>query len=335
MKKRKILVIRFSAIGDIVWTSPAIRCLKTQLPDIELHFATKSQYREMVENNPYIDKIHYLDNDLNALIKNLQKEQFEYVVDLHKNLRTSIIKFRLGKKSYSYSKMSLKRWLFVNFKLPIMQNIHVADRYLQAISPLGIISDNGGLDYFLGKEDEVLMQDLPISHQKGYVVFIIGASTFTKKLPLKKMIEMCEAIDRPIILLGGNEEIEMAKELEKVFQNHASKVVIYNGCGKYRLNQSVSIAEKAQIIVGHDTGLTHIMAAFKKTIYGIYGGTSTLGFFPYQTDFIPIENNNLSCRPCSKSGRDNCPEGHFKCMNDLVFNFNLPEFDEKLILNNE
>ena len=76
---KKVLVIRFSSIGDIVWTSPVIRCIKNQIPGVELHFCTKLQYKSMVEANPYIDKVHYLEDSLSVLIKDLKKEKFDFI----------------------------------------------------------------------------------------------------------------------------------------------------------------------------------------------------------------------------------------------------------------
>ncbi|TAF63763.1 MAG: lipopolysaccharide heptosyltransferase family protein [Cytophagales bacterium] len=328
-KKKKILVIRLSAIGDIVWTSPSLRCLKTQLPNVELHFCTKKQYQSMVENNPYLDKIHYLEDDLNTLVKTLKAEQFDTVIDLHKNLRSAWIRWHLWKKSYSYSKKSFRRWLFVNFKLPVMTTLHVAERYLEAIKPLGIVDDGKGLDYFLSEKDSVSKEKLPITHQNGYTAFIIGASTFTKRLPMNKMIELCQKINMPIMLLGGKEELSTGNELVKAFEQPEMKAkcqtVIYNACGIFSLNESVFLAKQAQFVFGHDTGLTHILAAYKKKIYAIYGGTSTIGFYPYRTDYYAIENKNLRCRPCSKSGLDSCPKKHFKCMQDINFDFELSQ----------
>ena len=74
-KVKKILIIRFSSIGDIAWTTPVIRCVKQQIAGIELHYCTKIQYKSMVEANPYIDKLHYLETSLGALIKELKKKK--------------------------------------------------------------------------------------------------------------------------------------------------------------------------------------------------------------------------------------------------------------------
>ena len=88
----KFLIIRFSSIGDIVLTSPVVRCMKKQLHEAELHFLIKPQFASVMANNPYIDKIHVLQKDWKAMIEELKKEGFDYIIDLHHNLRTLRVK---------------------------------------------------------------------------------------------------------------------------------------------------------------------------------------------------------------------------------------------------
>lgn len=129
----KVLVLRFSSIGDIVLTTPVVRNLKQQLSGAEVHYCTKSQFRILLENNPYVDKAFYLDKSLNNLIDELKKENYDYVIDLHNNLRSSIIKWRLGKKSFTFDKLNLKKWLLVNLKVNKLPSLHIVDRYMATV----------------------------------------------------------------------------------------------------------------------------------------------------------------------------------------------------------
>jgi len=104
----RLLIIRFSSIGDIVLTTPVIRCVKQQIPGVEIHFLTKLSMKEVTEANPYIDHFHYLDQDINALIPALEKQSFDAVIDLHHNQRTWRIKRALGVKAFSYKKLSIQ-----------------------------------------------------------------------------------------------------------------------------------------------------------------------------------------------------------------------------------
>ena len=334
----KLLVIRFSSIGDIVLTTPIIRVLKTQLENAEVHFVTKIKFQSLLEANPYLDKVHYLEHSITDLIGQLRKEKFDCIIDLHHNLRTWIIKTSLGVNAYSFDKLNYEKWLIVNFKINRLPNQHIVDRYLDVVKPLGIKNDALGLDYFIPDRDVVPLEWLPETHRDGYVVYAIGAQHATKRLPLHRMIELCDKINKPIVLLGGVEDELMGEEIEFFFKRNENsayyesglkelnkKTVIYNACGKYNINQSASILKNASYVFTHDTGLMHIASAFKKEIFSIWGNTIPgFGMYPYRTKFTVLENTKINCRPCSKIGYKHCPKGHFKCMNEVVLDFYLP-----------
>jgi lipopolysaccharide heptosyltransferase II len=317
----KILIIRFSSIGDIVLTTPVIRNLKQQIPDSQIHYCTKARFKNIVENNPYLDKVFYLENDLSGLIKQLKAEQYDHIIDLHNNLRTRIIKWRLGTKSHSFNKLNFKKWLFVNFKINLLPKVHVVDRYMDTLNNLNIKNDQKGLDYFIPAQDEVSPSRFPEEYRHGYIAFAIGAQHYTKKLPPDKIIELCEKIDQPVILLGGKDDEEAGKYIESYFLRKNKSFRVYNACGKFHLNESASIINNALAVYSHDTGLMHIAAAFKKPVFSIWGNTvPDFGMYPYLTDFEILERKDLNCRPCSKIGFNKCPQGHFKCMNEIDLN---------------
>jgi ADP-heptose:LPS heptosyltransferase len=316
---KKILIIRFSSIGDIVLTSPVVRCLKEQAPTFEIHFLTKKSFKSILENNPNITKVYTIDKDVNEIIGDLKKENYDEIIDLHNNLRSLEVKLKLRKASSTFKKLNFEKWMIVNFKRNLSLT-HVVDRYLQTVEHLGIKNDYKGLDYFIPLSDEINIASLPFSHQKGYVGFVIGAKHFTKQLPEEKIISICKTINMPIILLGGKEDVERGEKIEA-----AVGTIVYNACGKFNLNQSASIIKQASKVISHDTGLMHIAAAFKKEIISVWGNTvPVFGFTPYLPGVNSkiIEVKGLSCRPCSKIGYAKCPKGHFKCMN----NINVDEF---------
>ncbi|GAA4357278.1 glycosyltransferase family 9 protein [Hymenobacter saemangeumensis] len=319
----KILVLRFSSIGDIVLTTPVVRALKQQVPGAVVHFATKPGYRGLLEPNPYVDKVHVLSGSLKDLVRELKAERFDFVVDLHHNLRTSLIKLQLGVKSSSFDKLNWQKWLLVNFKVSRMPAVHIVQRYLAAAAPLGVKDDGQGLDYFIPSHEEVDLATLPAAFQTGYVAVAIGAQHATKRLPLEKLVELCQQLaPRPIVLLGGPEDEEMAEALMRQVQAAGAPERIHQGCGRYRLHQSASLLRQARFVVSHDTGLMHIAAAFQKPIYSIWGNTvPEFGMYPFRTAFEVLEVPGLPCRPCSKIGYAKCPQGHFRCMREQHLDF--------------
>lgn len=318
----KFLIIRFSSIGDIVLTSPVVRCLKKQVPGAEIHFLVKPQFRAVVANNPYIDKIHTLQQDWDRMIADLKAEAFDQVIDLHHNLRTLRVKRALKLPAYSFNKLNIEKFIFVKLKWNIMPKVHIVDRYLDTVKSFGVVNDGAGLDYFIAPHEEVAQKDIPASHQAGFIALVIGASFYTKKLPVYKLQELCRKIDHPIMLLGGKEEFAEGEEIRKV-----DDIKIYNACGKFSLNESADLVRKSKLVIAHDTGLMHMAAALKKQVIAVWGSTTpSLGMVPYYGQnhllargipYDDIQVHKLWCRPCTKIGRHRCPQGHFKCMKKI------------------
>ena len=137
----RLLFIRFSSIGDIVLTTPVIRCAKQQIPGVEIHFLTKLSMKEVTEANPYIDHFHYLDQDINVLIPTLKKQSFDAVIDLHHNQRTWRIKRALGIKSFSYKKLSLQKIILTTLGIDLLKKEHITKRYMDSVKSLGVVDD--------------------------------------------------------------------------------------------------------------------------------------------------------------------------------------------------
>lgn len=318
----KFLIIRFSSIGDIVLTTPVIRCLRKKYPGDEIHFLTKYAFKNILAGNPYITRIHTLGDSFELMLHELETEGYDYIIDLHHNLRTLRIKKHLkGVKSFSFNKLNIEKFILTGFKINTLPDKHLVDRNFECIRPLGVDNDGMGLDYFIPAIDQVKESDLPTSHMHGYIAVVIGAALATKKLPLHKLKELCTAIDHPVILLGGKEDYEDGKAIAAV-----DEIKIYNACGKFNLNESADLVKKSKLVITHDTGLMHIAAALQKPIITIWGNTvPAFGMYPYygkRSNMFSdtVEVRKLWCRPCSKIGYKKCPMGHFKCMEGIAVN---------------
>lgn len=314
MEAKKILIIRFSSIGDIVLTSPIIRCLKKQLPNAQIHYLTKENYKNILSSNPYITKIHTLKHSIADTAKELKSENFDFVVDLHHNLRSLLVKTKLNIPSQTFNKLNVRKWIYVKTKRKsIMPSIHIVDRYFEAVSKLGVINDMAGLDFFDGQISNI---DLPFDN---YVAIVCGATHTTKQIPPKYIEYLCQNIKQNIILLGDSND---AKRLQTIAISNLPNVV--NMCGKCSLSQSALYVKHSSLVITSDTGLMHIAAAYNKNIITIWGNTTPqLGMYPYMPTgkgkYINIEAKDVKCRPCSKIGYKECPKKHFLCMNKIVW----------------
>jgi len=318
----KFLIIRFSSIGDIVLTTPVIRCLHKKYPDAEIHFLTKQSFRGILADNPFINKIHTLGDSFELMLHELKTEEYDYIIDLHHNLRTlRIKKYLKNVKAFSFNKLNVEKFILTSFKIDTLPKKHIVDRNLETLKTLGVLNDGLGLDYFIPEKDVVKNEDLPTSHLHGYIAIVIGAALATKKMPVHKLRELCNAIDHPIILLGGKEDYDDALIIASV-----DPVKIYNACGKFNLNESADLLRRSKLVITHDTGLMHIAAALQKPIISIWGNTvPAFGMYPYygknsKQNYDVVEINKLWCRPCSKIGYKKCPRGHFNCMEKIAVN---------------
>ena len=310
----KFLIIRLSSIGDIILTSAVVRSIKKRFPNAEVHFLTKKQNAPIMANNPHLNRLCLFERRrMRPLVQNLQQEQYHYVIDLHRSIRTWRIKRRLRAKSLSFRKLNVRKWLLTDFKINRLPKIHIIDRYMASLQRLGIADDRQGLEFRIPPETI-----LPafFDNPQPFVALVLGAQHNTKKIPCDKALYLCQNVPYPIAALGGAAEAEYGKRLAAECPN------VQNFCGALNIYQSAKALQLSALVVTPDTGLMHIAAAFKKDIFSVWGNTvPDFGMYPYmaggQSQIFEVKD--LKCRPCSKIGYDACPRKHFGCMNGQDF----------------
>ncbi len=296
-------------------TTPVVRCLKQQVEGAEIHYVTKKAYLPLLRANPYIDRIHVLEESLRALVRELKNEPIDYIIDLHNSLRSRWIKYRLGIMSFTLHKFNTAKFLMIRFKINRLPDRHIVDRYMDSVRLFDVRIDGKGLDYFIPEEEEMPASGIPESFRSGYIALVTGAQHGTKQMPADKMVDICNQVDLPVILIGGQKEEALGKYIDERTGDR-----VWNTAGKLSLNQSASLIRQSRLVITPDTGMMHIAAAFRKKILSVWGHTiPEFGMYPYHPDPASriFETKGLSCRPCTKTGRDTCPKGHFRCMNDI------------------
>lgn len=310
----KILVVRFSSIGDIVLTSPVLRALKMQLENVEIHYLTKNSFRSVIEYNEYVDKVITINESVKEVTESLRMENYDWVIDLHNNIRTKSLKFRLHRPSKKFPKLHWKKWKLVNFKRDRMPRIHVVDRYFEAVRHLGVLPDKRPCDFPIPADERVKMDEYNLEG-KEFCAVVIGAKFKTKRLPSTKLIEVINDIEVPVLLIGGKEDCELADEVI----GGVNRSEVYNSCGKHSILGSASLIKQSTKVLTNDTGMMHIASCYDIPIVSVWGNTvPSLGMYPYRPEnkssYSIHEVAGLNCRPCSKIGYSSCPKGHFDCM---------------------
>jgi lipopolysaccharide heptosyltransferase II len=331
----KTVVFRLSSIGDIILSSPLLRGLRSAAgPAARIDFVVKKQYAELVKFNPHLSIVHEYDeatglDGLHQLGEELRAEQYGLVVDIHNNLRTKYLRRRCeGAEIVQVSKQGLERWILVHLKKNIYKdNVPVAERYLSTVSRFDVVNDGKGLEIFIPDEIQFgvtsRMGSLRLHRYRKVIGICPGAKHFTKRWPQEKFAAIASRLSREfeakIFIFGGVDDRQPGTEIAAVIAKETGEQSITNFAGTLRLLETAAAMEYCDLIITNDTGLMHLASARQKKILAIFGSTvKEFGFFPYGTESVVLERNDLSCRPCSHIGRNSCPEKHFRCMNDIT-----------------
>lgn len=311
---KKILLVRFSSIGDIVLTTPVIRCIKQQQPEVELHYLTKTSYKELICDNPNLSKIYSIERSIKEIGNALKEEKYTCIIDLHHNIRTKRLSMMLHVPMYSFPKLNIQKWLLVQFKWDLLPQIHIVERYFEACKALNIDNDGKPGELFIAEKNKVVLGKL-FQNTDPIIGIAIGAQFATKRLPKHKLSELIKNLKGNIVLIGGKTDLDLGEQLCAENKNKS----VINTCGLYSLQQSISLVSQLNVLVTHDTGMMHVAACFDVPVVSIWGNTTPkLGMYPYRgnkpVNYTMHEVQGLSCKPCSKIGFHQCPKKHFACM---------------------
>ena len=211
----RFLIIRFSAIGDVILTTPVIRSLKKAFPQSEIHYLTKASNKALLEHNPYVDTIHVLKENLGETINELKAFRFDHIFDLHHNLRSMRVKRSLSASSSSFYKANRDKWLLCQKPLRGLAGEidHVVIRYGKTLEAVGASLDGEGLELFLPDGMEGWAIDL-LEKQMGErptLAVVLGATWATKRWPTAYFAPALNKIGLPVMLIGGPDMIEESK----------------------------------------------------------------------------------------------------------------------------
>jgi lipopolysaccharide heptosyltransferase II len=330
---QNILIIRFSSLGDIVLASPLVRILRTTYPDARIDFLVKSEYAPIIKYNPHLSTIIELitteRDELKALKKTICTTQYDAIIDIHNSFRSRYLRLFSGVRYVSVvHKRVFARWILVNLKKNIYRKIvPVADRYIEAVKKFGVQDDGVGLEIFLPEEATTtiasLMSKFKLERYDHIIGFAPGARHFTKRWLPERFVELGVRLGstgkKKIFIFGSKEETEYCGDIAQMINSRCNASVAANLAGAISLLETPPALDYCDMIISNDTGMMHLAAARKKSVIAIFGSTvREFGFFPYATESVVIERNDLSCKPCTHIGRASCPEGHFRCMKDIT-----------------
>ncbi len=307
---RKILIVRFSSLGDIILTFPLLKKLRRELPGAEIHFLTGDKYAETLKLNPVIDKVILHGISLSETRKRIRDENYDVILDLHKNPKSIYTCFMNSKRVFRVKKENLKKLMIVKFKINLFREvIPVYKKYINCAESVLSKSD---LDF---ERDELIFSKGSI-FEGDYIVISPSSRHFTKTYPSEKFIEFINRYpDRKFVLSGDNSERD--KEICGYISGQCANTV--NMCGKLNISALANVLYYSAQIICNDSAVLHLSEALGKNVMAVFGCTvKEFGFFPQLKQSEAIENKGLKCRPCTHIGRPSCPEKHFRCMDTEI-----------------
>lgn len=333
----KTLVIRFSSIGDIVLSTPLLRVLRKRFPLSQIDYVTRREYAELVRSNPNLTFVYEFDASqgfagLRALKHKIKQEGYQLIVDIHDSLRSKYLRsFRGPEYVLTFDKRVVERTMLVQLKRNLYREVvSVADRYIEPLKQFGIEPDGRGPE--LHVPDEILfgvnamVAPLKLHRFERVVGVCPGSRHATKRWPAERYAELAVRLARSqqaaLLIFGGVADGEIAATIERRVAGEVGRDHVANFAGKLSLLQTAAAMQYCDVVVTNDSGLMHIASAMNKKVVALFGSTvREFGFFPVGSEHVVIEQRELPCRPCSHIGRNECPEGHFRCMLDTTVDY--------------
>lgn len=326
----KILVLRFSSIGDIVLTTPVLRTLRERYPYAKLCFVVKKEFSEIITLCPYIDKVFIFDSGkgfwgLMKLLSEINAERFDLLIDLHWNLR-SILIYLLSriKIKIHYSKHRFLRLLRIWFKWRLMPvQSHIIDLYFEPLTRFGILSsDNRVPELKIDKDrkENVIecLKELGIDDNNLVIGLCPGAKWETKQWTIEGFVEVGNRLmtefNAKIVIIGDARDMELGKKIEAWMDKKPLNLINWTSLAELPV-----VIQRCDVLITNDSAPLHIAAALGVSTISMFGPTTLdLGFGPRGNGMHIVLEKDLSCRPCSSHGSKECPKKTHECMESIT-----------------
>ncbi|NIA29990.1 MAG: lipopolysaccharide heptosyltransferase II [Actinobacteria bacterium] len=322
----KILIIHTAFFGDIILATPLIRAMQEGLKNVEIHALVKPETVQVLQNNPYLQKIIVFDkrgkdSGFAGLLKigqKIKKEKFDLVISPHRSFRSAMLARATGAKIRVGFDTSAGAFLY-NKKVKYDSSIHEIERNLSLARALGIQSIHKQPQVFPSEEDKTVVDRLLVKANLksagSFVALAPGSIWATKRWPLsyyKKLAQILIKNRIRVVLIGGDADCALGREIATGNEN-----VIFNAAGRLSLLQSAELLKRCRVLVSNDSAPLHLATAVGTPVIAIFGPTiPAFGFYPTGSKDKIIETR-LSCRPCGMHGGDHCPIGTHVCMKNI------------------
>ena len=311
----RVLVIRFSSLGDCVLLAPMLAHLRAA--GAEVTVVTKRQYIEVFMMATGVNRLVALEpsGGLGALWRIARDHRRgEYsVIDAHNNLRSRLLSAALGGAQSQFDKHYHDRLQLIVLKRPAKLP-SVLDQYASLVEPLGFERAPAAPGGLTPPDSVVAKMSERIGPAAGTAIAVAPGSRWpTKRWAEDNFLELCERItgdrDGVVVLMGDAGDVgHCAKIADRLGRRSV------NLCGSASLTETAAALSQCRALVGNDSGLMHLAEAMNVPVLAVFGPTvETFGYFP-ALEHSRVVERELACRPCSRNGARPCPKGTQECM---------------------
>lgn len=313
-------------MGDVLLTTPLLRMLKNRFPTAEIDFLVKQVYESLIYNNRHVDQVFRFSpefgfSEVRRIIGTIRKKKYDIVIDLQSNLRSVFFRFFSGAKKKVRCRLGRwRRFLLVYLRWDLYGKIRpVPLKYVDSVSSLGIKDDGLGMDLEIDEEAKhsisSSLKKRGIRENESLIVLAPGAGRATKRWPAERYTDVGNYFGQNgyrIVLVGGEKDREVCEEVSQ-----GVDFPLWDFSGEFSLQETAALLARADLLITNDSGIMHMGSALGTRVVAIFGPTTHhFGFAPFRTPSVMVERS-LNCRPCSYHGTDDCPKGHFRCMNEI------------------
>ncbi len=316
----RILIIQTAFLGDVILATPVVSEMKRLFPESTIDVLVKKGNETLLQNNPHLNYIVVFDKSkgksrsIVQLIRQFRSKKYDLIINLHRFGSSGIITaFSGAKKKYGFKKNPFSFLFTKTFDHQIDNGLHEVERNLSVIKEFGAVSKKRP-ELFPSKEHFAKVSTFTSDE---FYCFAPASVWFTKQLPKEKWVKLIQQKSREgaIYLLGGKEDEALCQEIIDLSKISNAQ----NLAGKLNLLESAALMSKAKRNFVNDSGPLHLASAMNAPVTAFFCSTIPgFGFGPLSEDSEIKEVLNLSCRPCGLHGHKACPEGHFKCGNEIV-----------------
>tara|TARA_A100001037_G_scaffold284673_1_gene291280 strand:+ start:3034 stop:4029 length:996 start_codon:yes stop_codon:yes gene_type:complete len=316
---QKILIIRFSSIGDIILATSPLKTIRLNYPKARITFLTLNQFVPLLEFHHDIDEVIGIQRnksiqDLWNFSTFIKDKQYDITYDLHNSLRSKLLTMQISNPIYQLQKPRWNRFMLFQFhKNQFSENFSTRKMYHQH---LGNIWKNGdevpGTSLFVSKAEKSFAIKLLKSNsiEGPYLSIVPGSAWRQKQWSIKKYISLIKKIEKDVVIIGSSKDkicFQIAEKLPDAL----------NLAGKTTLRQSLAILSQSDYVVGSDTGLLHAAEALDVAVTMILGPTSRQTGAGAYLDSSTIIEDDVWCRPCSQNGSIPCYRKTQVCMDSI------------------